>query len=63
MSKDEHLTVILETVIIVLALVLTPLIFSYFKYDKPFLEDRKIEQKQMDEESKEINKYKIEKYN
>lgn len=63
MSKDEHLTVILETVIIVLALVLTPLIFSYFKYDKPLLEDRKTEQKQMDEESKEINKYKIEKYN
>lgn len=63
MSKDEHLTVILETVIIVLALVLTPLIFSYFKYDKPLLEDRKIEQKQMDKESKEINKYKIEKYN
>lgn len=63
MSKDEHLTVILETVIIVLALVLTPLIFSYFKYDKPLLEDRKTEQKQMDEKSKEINKYKIEKYN
>lgn len=63
MSKDEHLTVILETVIIVLVLVLTPLIFSYFKYDKPLLEDRKIEQKQMDGESKEINKYKIEKYN
>lgn len=63
MSKDEHLTVILETVIIVLALVLTPLIFSYFRYEKPLLKEREINLKQMGDESKEINKYKIEKYN
>lgn len=38
MEKGEHLTIVLESVIIILVLLISTLVFSYFRHDKQVLE-------------------------
>lgn len=60
MSKNEHITIILESVIIVFALILIALVFSYFKYEKPAFINRNNIQKNDSMYFPNDNKYIIE---
>lgn len=60
MSKNEHITIILESVIIIFALILIALVFSYFKYEKPAFRNRNNIQKNDSMYFPNDNKYIIE---